>query len=116
MIAAVTGGTGQRVTGWGEGDLEASIGFDVGNTRIEQFKTAGYRAIEETEDADDRVITGRVLGEHTLGADGALRASATVAEVSHDEVLTETGSGSAEFSYQQRLWSCLLYTSPSPRD
>ncbi len=114
MIAAVTGGTGQRVTGWGEGDLEASIGFDVGNTRIEQFKTAGYRAIEETEDADDRVITGRVLGEHTLGADGALRASATVAEVSHDEVLTQTGSGSAEFSYQQRLWSVGLETEWRP--
>ena len=114
MIAAVTGGTGQRVTGWGEGDLEASIGFDVGHTRIEQFKTVGYRAIEETEDADDRVITGRVLGEHTLGADGALRASATIAEVSHDEVLTQTSSGSAEFSYQQRLWSVGLETELRP--
>ena len=114
MITAVTGGTGPRVTDWGEGDLEASIGFDVGSTRIEKFRNVGYEAVEETEDADDRVLTARVLGEHTLAADGALRASATVAEVTHDEVLTETGSDSAEFSYQQRLWSLGLETEWRP--
>ncbi len=105
MIAAVTGGTGQRLTGWGEGDLEASVGVDVGSTLIEQFVTADYDVIEETEDADDRVITGRLLGEHTLGSSADIRASATFANVSHDEVISEIGVSTAAFSYQQRLWS-----------
>lgn len=105
MIAAVTGGTGQRLTGWGEGDLEASLGVDLGSTLIEQFATADYDIIEETEDADDRVITARMLGEHTIGSSGDVRASATFADVSHDEVLGEVGVGSQAFSYQQRLWS-----------
>ncbi len=110
MIAAVTGGTGQRLTRWGEGDFEASVGVDVGSTLIEQFATVDYDLIEETEDADDRVITTRFLGEHTLGTAGDLRASATFANVSHDEVLSEVGVSSATFSYQQRLWSLGLET------
>lgn len=114
MIAAVTGGTGQRVTKWGEGEVEASIGFDVGSTRIQQFRTAAYKFVEETEDADDRVITARMLGEHTLGTEVDLRASGTFAEVSHDELLNEFGSGSSEFSYQQRLWSVGVETEWRP--
>ena len=105
MIAAVTGGSGQRMTGWGSGDVEASLGVDVGSTRIEQFATANYDVVEETEDADDRVLTARMLGEHTIGSVGDVRASATFADISHDEVLGEAGLGSRAFSYHQRLWS-----------
>lgn len=110
MIAAITGGTGQRLTRWGEGDIEASIGVDVGSTLIEQFATVEYDVIEETEDADDRVVTARFLGEHTLGSRGDVRASATFADVSHDEILSDVGVSSDAFSYQQRLWSLGMET------
>ncbi|MDA0329575.1 MAG: TonB-dependent receptor [Gemmatimonadetes bacterium] len=101
LIAAVSGGTGERVTGIGSGDLEASLGFDIGSTRIEQFTSETFQTIDATEDADDRVVTARLLGEHTLGDRADLRASATYADVSHDEVL----SGAPVDEYRQRLWS-----------
>ena len=106
MLAALSGGTGQRDTGAGEGDLEASIGVDLGSTLIEQFASEAYDTVEETEGSDDRVLTARVLGEHTIGANGDLRASATYADVVHDEVLTPGGMN----SYRQRLWSVGMET------
>lgn len=110
MIAAITGGSGQRLTRWGEGDVEASLGFDAGSTLIEQFQTVDYDVIEETEASDDRVLTARLLGEHTLGSSGDLRASATYADVRHDEVISEVGVSSDAFAYRQRLWSVGLET------
>jgi iron complex outermembrane receptor protein len=101
LIAAVTGGTGQRETGAGTGDLEASIGLDLGSTLIEQYASEAYRTVADTEDSDDRVATLRLLGDHTLGQRGELRASATYADVNHDEVLSTEGAS----SYRQRLWS-----------
>jgi iron complex outermembrane receptor protein len=106
MLAAISGGTGQRETGAGEGDLEASIGVDLGSTLIEQFASEAYDTVAETEGSDDRVLTARVLGEHTIGASGDLRASATYADVVHDEVLTPGGMN----SYRQRLWSVGMET------
>ena len=87
LIAALTGGTGQRDTGAGMGDIEASLGIDIGSTRIEQFATEAYSTVDETEESDDRVVTARLLGDHSLGARGELRASATYADVHHDELL-----------------------------
>ncbi len=101
LIAALTGGTGQRETGLGQGDLEASLGVDVGSTLIERFATADYRTVEEAEASDDRVVTARLLGDHSVGGRGELRASATYADVHHDEVLTPGGRN----GYRQRLWS-----------
>lgn len=101
LIAAVSGGTGMRDTGWGEGDLEFSLGVDVGSTLIEQFESENFQTVEETEDADDLVITARLLGDHTLGSRADLRMSATYADVRHDEVLNPGGAA----SYRQRLWS-----------
>lgn len=101
LIAALSGGTGQRGTRWGEGDIEASFGVDLGSTLIEQFASEAYSTVDETEDANDAVITARLLADHTLGERADLRASATYADVNHDEVLTP---GSAS-SYRQRLWS-----------
>ena len=106
LLAALSAGTGQRMTGFGEGDVEASIGVDLGSTLIEQFDTEAYDLVAETEASDDRVVTARLLAEHTLGARGDVRASATYADVSHDEVLTP---GDAS-SYRQRLWSVGLET------
>jgi iron complex outermembrane receptor protein len=104
LIAAVSGGTGIRETGGGAGDLEASLGIDLGSTSIEQFTSEAFQTVDATEDSDDRVITGRLLGEHTLGARGDLRASATYADISHDEVL----NGGGLSSYRQRLWSAAV--------
>jgi len=105
MIAAFSGGTGQRDTGKGEGDLEASIGIDFGSTLIEQYASEAYDTVDETEDSDDFVATARVLGEHTVGERGDIRVSATYADVFHDEVLDATLTLPVANSYRQRLWS-----------
>jgi iron complex outermembrane receptor protein len=101
IVAAISGGTGQRATPWGEGDLEASIGIDLGRTEIESYDGPFFTTIDGTEDADDRTLTFRLLGDHTLGERGELRAAATFADVRHDEVL----DGGAPMAYRQRIWS-----------
>jgi iron complex outermembrane receptor protein len=101
VLAAVSGGSGIRETRWGSGDVEMSLGVDLGSTLIEQFASEAFATVDETEDTDDRVVTIRVLGEHTIGAFGNLEASATLADISHDEVLTPGVAA----SYRQRLWS-----------
>jgi len=101
VIAAVAAGTGQIRTSRGTGDLEASIGLDFGSTRIDQYSTAAYELVEGREDAADRVLTARVLGEHTLGEKADLRTSATYADISRDQVLTPGGAS----VFRQRLWS-----------
>lgn len=101
LIAAMSGGTGQRETSLGEGDIEMSLGVDLGSTFIEQFASEAYDTVDETEDSDDAVVTARLLADHTLGENADLRASATYADVNHDEVLTPGGAN----SYRQRLWS-----------
>jgi iron complex outermembrane receptor protein len=101
LITAVSGGTGQRSTPWGEGDLEASLGLDLGSTEIDQYATAEYDDVVGGEDADDLTFTLRLLGDHTLGEMGELRGALTYADVNHDEVL----DGVDRNSYRQRLWS-----------
>ena len=101
VVAAFSGGTGNRVTGWGEGDLEASLGIDVGSFRIEQFATPEYETVTETEEGDDRTLTLRVLGDHTISHRADVRAAFTYGDVSHSERL----SGEAQKDYRQRLWS-----------
>ncbi|MEJ2203606.1 MAG: TonB-dependent receptor [Gemmatimonadota bacterium] len=101
LIAAVSGGTGLRETRWGSGDLEASVGIDVGAYRIDAFETEAYASVAEREEADDRTVTLRLLGDHTVGPSGEIRAALTFADVSHDEVLTPGGAS----QYGQRLWS-----------
>lgn len=100
-LAALTGGTGQRVTLWGTGDLEASFGVDIGRTEIDEFATSEYREVTGGESSDDRTLTLRLLGDHTLTSRGELRGALTFADISHDEVLEPGGAA----SYRQRLWS-----------
>ena len=101
LVAAVSGGTGQRETGSGTGDIEASFGVDLGSTLIEEYETAAFESVAESEASDDVVLTGRLLGEHTIGSRGNVKASATYADVMHDEVITDVTPS----SYRQRLWS-----------
>ena len=101
FFSAISTGTGQRETPLGEGDLEASFGLDFGSNQIDQYATSAYREVIDGEDSDDRTMTLRVLGDHSLGTGGELRGALTFADVSHDETLGEAERN----SYRQRLWS-----------
>ena len=101
LVAAFSGGTGLRETSWGEGDLEASLGIDVGSFRIQQFGTAEYETVIGEEEGDDRTLTLRLLGDHTISHRADVRAAFTYGDVSHSERVT--GEGEREF--RQRLWS-----------
>lgn len=101
LLTALSFGTGSRYTGSGRGDVEVSLGMDLGSTRIDQYDTWAFQSVVEREDSDDRNLTFRLEGEHTLGDQGDFRASATYADVNHDEVLTPGGSS----EFRQRLWS-----------
>jgi iron complex outermembrane receptor protein len=89
-ILALSGGTGQRGTPLGRGDLEASVGYDTGVTDIRSYTTRAYDVIDGSEDGDDRTITLRLLGDHTLGSRGDLRTSFTWANIRHEESVDAT--------------------------
>jgi len=102
IVAAVTGGTGDRASPLGgRGDMELSIGVDAGRTGIESYTDATYDDVADTEDMEDRTLTLRLLADQTIGSRGELRAAATLAQVRHDEVLSD----SMPNLYEQRLWS-----------
>jgi len=101
LITALSGGTGRKETGWGMGDLETSLGLDFGSFRIQQFDTPTYESVIDEEEGDDRTVTLRVLGAHSIGERGDVRAALTYADVSHTERLTSTGVR----DFRQRLWS-----------
>jgi len=104
LISAFSGGTGQRDTRWGEGDLEFSLGFDIGSTEIDEFASEAYLDTTGGETSDDRTLTVRLLGDHSLTEKGELRGAFTYADVTHDEVLDQLNQ-LEENSYRQRLWS-----------
>ncbi len=99
-IVAASAGTGERDTPFGHGDLEATVGFDDGKTDIRSYTSRAYDQIDGTEDGADRTLSTRVLADHTLGSRGDLMASATYADIKHDETVD------GEFrSFEQRLFS-----------
>ena len=99
MVAA-SGGTGFRETPFGRGDLEASVGLDVGRTLIESFASRAYDEIVGAEEGDSRTMTARLLGDHTLGSRGDLSASFTFSRIDHDATVDGTPA-----SYRQHLMS-----------
>ena len=99
-IVAASTGTGDRETPLGRGDLEAAVGLDFGRSEIRSFATRAYDQITGTEDGDDRTLTLRVLGDHSLGSRGDLRAALTFADIRHDA----TVDGELA-EYQQQLSS-----------
>ncbi|MGH2687906.1 MAG: TonB-dependent receptor plug domain-containing protein, partial [Actinomycetota bacterium] len=84
-LAVLSAGTGDRATPLGQGDLEASVGLDFGRTDIDAYTDRSYTTPDGFEDGEDRTLTARVLGDHTLGQRGELRAAFTVSEIRHDE-------------------------------
>jgi len=99
-VMVASGGTGDRRTPFGRGDLEASVGVDLGRTDIDAYTDRTYTALDGFENGEDRTLTARLLGDHTLGARGDLRAAFTVSDIRHDESLPQ-----ATARYRQRLWS-----------
>jgi iron complex outermembrane receptor protein len=99
-VGVVSGGTGDRATPLGRGDLEASLGVDLGRTDIDAYTDRSYATRAGFENGDDRTLTARLLGDHTLGARGDLRAAFTVSDIRHDEFLPD-----GDARYRQRLWS-----------
>jgi len=101
VIGALAGGTGMHNTAWGRGDLEASFGVDAGRTNIDAYDDLDYDTVVDWEHDKDLTLTGRLLGDHTLGERGDIRTAFTFADIAHKEVL----GTDPEQRYRQRLWS-----------
>jgi iron complex outermembrane receptor protein len=99
-IVAASTGTGDRVTAFGRGDVELSLGLDDGHSEILSYQDRTYTATKGSEIGDDRTLTLRALADHTLGNRGDLRAAFTVADIRHDANVDGDLS-----EYQQRLLS-----------
>ena len=98
-------GTGERNSPLGgRGDVELSVGADLGHTEIDQFDSPAYSAIAGEEDSNDRNLTLRLRADQTVGRGGEVRAGFTYADINHDEVLTPGGAA----EYRQQLWSGAL--------
>jgi iron complex outermembrane receptor protein len=100
QLAVLSGGTGFHRTPFGTGDLEASVGYDAGRTEIIAYTDRTYTERSSFEDGVDRTLTLRLLGDHTLGTRGDLRAAFTLADIVHDETIP-----ASSLRYRQRLWS-----------
>ncbi len=100
-LGALAMGTGMRPTAWGRGDLELAVGADFGHTEIDEYADLTYQNVTRTERADDRTLTARLLGDHTIGTNGDLRMAVTYADIAHQEAINLA----PEASYRQRLWS-----------
>ncbi len=110
VIGVLSGGTGFRETPFGGlGDIEASIGIDVGKTEIDSYTSRAYDAIDGTEIGNARTLTLRLLGDHSLGEHAELRSAFTFVTVNHEEII----DGEAA-DYRQRLWSAGLETVVRP--
>lgn len=100
-LLAVSGGTGARITSAGTGDLEFSLGVDRSINEIDEYESEAFSTIVDGENSNTTTLTGRILGDHTVGARGEVRTAFTIASVSHDETFDDGST----FDYQQRLWS-----------
>lgn len=99
-IVAASGGTGDRETRFGRGDLEASLGLDFGTTEINSYTSRDYDEVAGTETGEHRTVTLRLLGDHTLGSRADFRTSFTLSDIRHD--VTDAGPTD---EFQQRLTS-----------
>jgi iron complex outermembrane receptor protein len=102
-VTVLSAGTGDRRSPLGgRGDMEASIGLDAGRTEIVSYTDGTFAEVADTEDADDRTVTLRLLGEQTIGPAGELRLALTYVDTRHEELLS---GGLTSAHYRQRIWS-----------
>ncbi len=104
-VVALAGGTGFHETPLGRGDLEVSLGFDLGTTEIESYATRAYSQITGIERGDDRTTTLRLTGDHTLGSRGDLAAAFTLSRIARDETVD-----AAVLRFEQQLSSLAAET------
>ncbi|GMV06195.1 MAG: hypothetical protein AMXMBFR53_24710 [Gemmatimonadota bacterium] len=104
-IAVASMGSGDRGTPFGRGDVEASVGLDLGRTEINSYSSRAYADVDGTEVGDARTTTVRLLADHTLGSRGDLRMALTWSDIHQDQVT----DGEAE-EFQQRLASAGMET------
>ena len=100
VLVALSGGSGEQETNGGVRSFEFSFGLDAGSSQIDRYETESFSTVNGGEEADDRTITLRAKGDHTLGTRGDLRSAFTFSRVGRDEVL----NGGNVASYRQRLW------------
>lgn len=101
-LTSVSGGTGWSETPLGHGDLEASIGLDLRHMEIDSYAGPSYADSIEGETGDDRTVSLRLLGDHSLGP-GTVSGSFTWAETWHEQTLSSAPNDPEEF--RQRLGS-----------
>jgi len=99
-VTALSAGSGWRSTPWGEGDLEASFGIDLAETDINTYASMAYDSITGGKLGDDRTLSLRLLGDHTLAA-GILRSALTLVEARHVEDLSDADPA----TYRQSFFS-----------
>lgn len=101
LFATLSGGSGSRETGHGEGEVEVSFGLDRSGTEIDEYASATFDSVVDGESGTTTTLTGRVLADLDFDSGPEVRTALTVANVSHAEDLRSGDS----FEYQQRLWS-----------
>ncbi len=101
VFVALSGGSGERLTRFGRGDVEGSFGLDRSTTEIEAYASPAYRTPVDGEIGETLTLTGRLLGDHLFDALGEVRSALTFSDVRH----TERFLSGQTFDYEQRLWS-----------
>ncbi|MCA9758117.1 MAG: TonB-dependent receptor [Candidatus Eisenbacteria bacterium] len=108
-VAVLSAGTGFRSSPFGgQGDIEASFGFDNGRTDIDEYTSRAYDEVAGFENGEDQTLTFRLLADQTLGDRSNLRGSFTFASVNHDEITEESVNDipqTVTTPYQQQLMS-----------
>jgi iron complex outermembrane receptor protein len=100
-LAILSVGTGPASTPLGFGGLEVSAGASFGRSELESFRDDAYDTVVGREHGEERTLSVRLQGRHSLPGYGELRAALTGAEVRYDERLDD-----AELNrYRQRFWS-----------
>src|SRR5687768_13466612 len=100
-LAVLSGGTGHSDSPFGGlGDVELSLGLDVGRTEIDSYTSRAYSETNGFENGDDRTVTLRALADQDIGARSDLRAAFTWTEIRHDESVPD-----GDARYRQRLLS-----------
>lgn len=104
-LAVLSAGTGPVTTPFGFGSLDLAAGLNVGSAEIAQFSDPSYQSVSGRERGEERTLTARLHGRHSLLGYGELRTALTGAEVRYDERLDRSMTTAR---YRQRLWSAGL--------
>lgn len=100
-LIIASAGTGVVRTGRGHAELTASLGVNTGALEIETYSDASYTSVSSREFGDERTVTARTVGSHTLGDRGRVRVSHTWSEIRYDERFNDD----AATRYRQTLQS-----------